>query len=102
MYENQLDKEAGEKHKGLEHEGCSDGRITWDSKSYQTLMFANANITFIDEENLLNNNLENDYNDFMPKFSTADEIDFKEEQGSESETSVFNTDGSDHGHSRVF
>uniref|UniRef100_A0A671MCR7 Potassium channel, subfamily K, member 5a n=1 Tax=Sinocyclocheilus anshuiensis TaxID=1608454 RepID=A0A671MCR7_9TELE len=76
-----------------------DGRITWDSKSYQTLMFPNANITFIDEENLLNNNLENDDNDFMPKFSTADETDFKEEQGSESETSVFTTDGSDHGHS---
>ncbi|XP_016415028.1 potassium channel subfamily K member 5-like [Sinocyclocheilus rhinocerous] len=99
MYENQLDKEAGEKHKCLEHGGCSDGRITWDSKSYQPLMFPNANITFIDEENLLNNNLENDDNDFMPKFSTADETDFKEEQGSESETSVFTTDGSDHGHS---
>ncbi len=98
MYENQLDKEAGEKHKGQEHGGCSDGRITWDSKNYQTLMFPNANITFIDEENLLNN-LENDDNDFMPKFSTADVTDFKEEQGSESETSVFNTDGSDHGHS---
>ncbi|KAF4102543.1 potassium channel subfamily K member 5a isoform X1 [Onychostoma macrolepis] len=99
MYKNQLDKEAGEKHKGQEHGGCSDGRITWDSKSYQTLMFPNANITFIDEDNLLNNNLENDDNAFMPKFSTADETDFKEEQGSESETSIFNTDGSNHGHS---
>ncbi len=98
MYENQLDKEAGEKYKGQEHGGCSDGRIARDSESYQTLMFPNANITFIDEENLLNN-LENDGNDFMPKFSTADETDFKEEQGSESETSIFNTDGSDHGHS---
>ncbi|KAI2654656.1 Potassium channel subfamily K member 5 [Labeo rohita] len=101
VYENQLDKEAGENHKGFETGGCSDGQISksWDSKSYQNLMFPNANITFIDEENLLNNNLEDDDNDFMPKFSTADKTDFKEEQGSESETSVFTTDGSDHGHS---
>lgn len=98
-YENKLDKEPGEKHKGLEHEGCSDGRIAWDSKCYQTLMFPNANITSIDEENLINSNLENDDNDFKTKFSTADEIDFKEEQGSESETSIFTTDGSDHGQS---
>lgn len=101
VYENQLDKEAGENHKGFETGGCSDGQISksWDSKSYQNLMFPNANITFIDEENLLNNNLEDDDNVFMPKFSTADKTDFKEEQGSESETSVFTTDGSDHGHS---
>ncbi|KTF80341.1 hypothetical protein cypCar_00034201 [Cyprinus carpio] len=97
MYENQLDKEAGENHKGLEPRGCSDGRITWDSKSYQTLMFPSANITFIDEENLLINNLEDDDNDFISKFSTADETDFKKGQSSESETSVFTTEGSDHG-----
>ncbi|XP_016417179.1 potassium channel subfamily K member 5a [Sinocyclocheilus rhinocerous] len=99
MYENQLDKEAGENHKSLKPRGCSDGRITWDSKSYQTLMFPNANITFIDEENLLINNLEDDDNEFIPKFSTADETDFKKGQGSESETSVFTTEGLDHGHS---
>lgn len=98
MYGNQLDKEAEEKHKGQEHGGCSDGRITRDSKSYQTLMFPNANITFIDEESVLNS-LENDGNDFMPKFSTADETDSEPCSSLKSETSIFNTDGSDHGHS---
>lgn len=99
MYENQLDKEAGENQEGLEPAGCSNGRIAWDSKVNQVLMFPNANITFIDEENLLNNNLEDDDNDFMPKFSASDETDFRKEKGSESETSVFTTDGSDHDHS---
>ncbi|XP_026071288.1 potassium channel subfamily K member 5-like [Carassius auratus] len=96
LYENQLDKEAGEDHKGLEPRGCNDGRITWDSKSYQTLMFPNPNITFIDEENLLINNLEDNDNDFIAKFSTAYETDFKKGQFTESETSVFTTEGSDH------
>ncbi|XDV42702.1 hypothetical protein PO909_011319 [Leuciscus waleckii] len=100
MYENQLDKEAEENQEGLEPAGCSNGRITWDSKVNHILMFPSANITFIDEENLLNNNLEDDDdNDFMPKFSASDETDCREEQGSESETSVFTTDGSDHDHS---
>lgn len=99
MYENQLDKEAGENHEGLDPGGCSNGRIAWESKGYQIHTFPNANITFIDEENLLNNNLEEDDNDFMPKYSTSDETDFREEQGSESETSVFTTDGLDHNHS---
>lgn len=98
-YENQLDKEAGEHPEGLEPGACSNGQIKWDSKGYQIIMFPNANITFIDEENLLNNNLEDDDNDLMPKFSTSDETDFREVQGSESETSIFTTDGSDHGHS---
>ncbi|KAK7142824.1 hypothetical protein R3I94_012241 [Phoxinus phoxinus] len=98
MYENQLDKEAGENQEGLEPAGCSNGRITRDFKVNQILMFPNANITFIDEENLLNNNLENDDNDFMPKFSASEETDFRDERGSESETSVFTTDGSDHDH----
>lgn len=99
MYENQLDKEAVENQEGLEPAGCSNDRITWDSKVNQILMFPSANITFIDEENLLNNNLEDDDNDFMLKFSASDETDCREEQGSESETSVFTTDVSDHDHS---
>ncbi|XP_052010025.1 potassium channel subfamily K member 5a [Xyrauchen texanus] len=88
--ENQLDKEAGEDHRGLRSGGC--------------IMFPNANITFIDEENLLNHNLEDCKDDTVPRFSTSDEnfeseTDSKEELGSESESSVFTTDGSDHGHS---
>lgn len=99
MYENQLDKDAGENHEGLDPGGCSNGRIAWESKGYQIHMFPNANITFIDEENLLNNNLEEDDNDLMPKYSTSDETDFRKERGSESETSIFTTDGLDHNHS---
>ncbi|XP_077088256.1 potassium channel subfamily K member 5-like [Siphateles boraxobius] len=94
-YENQLDKEVGE-NQGLEPAGCSIGRITSDSKVNH---FPNANITFIDEENFLNNNLGDDDNDFMPKFSASDETDFRAEQGSISETPVFTRDGSDHDHS---
>ncbi|XP_051578385.1 potassium channel subfamily K member 5-like [Myxocyprinus asiaticus] len=99
IFENHLDKEAGVNHKGLGSGGCSGCRIT-----YQTLMFSNANITFIDEENLLKNNLEDDENDTVPKFSTSDdniesETDSREDLSSESESSVFTTDGSDHSHS---
>ncbi|XP_051502205.1 potassium channel subfamily K member 5a [Myxocyprinus asiaticus] len=99
FFENQLDKEAGEDHRCLRSGGCIGGRNT-----YQTLMFPNANITFIDEENLLNHNLEDGKDDTVPRFSTSDEnfeseTDSKEELGSDSESSVFTTDGSDHGHS---
>lgn len=97
MHENQLDKEAGKNHEGLDPGACSNA---WESKGCQINMFPNPNITFIDEENLLNNNLEeDDDNDFMPKFSTSDETDFREELGSESEASIFTTDGLDHNHS---
>ncbi|KAJ8289572.1 hypothetical protein GJAV_G00002810 [Gymnothorax javanicus] len=93
MYENQLDKEGS---------GTEGGRA-WDSKEYQSLIFPNANITFIDEENLLNE-------DGQTKLSTSDEnaeseTDSKEEPSSESESSegtegsVFTADGSDRCHS---
>ncbi|KAJ8341012.1 hypothetical protein SKAU_G00333030 [Synaphobranchus kaupii] len=93
VYENQLDKEGG----------GTDGGRAWDSKDYQSLIFQNANITFIDEENLLND-------DGQIKLSTSDEnaeseTDSKEEPSSESESSegtegsVFTSDGSDRCHS---
>ncbi|XP_071376215.1 potassium channel subfamily K member 5a [Centroberyx affinis] len=110
MYENQLDKEVDlENGGGLGGVGgCgAGGRRTWDSKDYQSLTFQNANITFIDEENFLNNNLEEDDDDDAKaklSITTCDEnveseTDSKEEQGSESEGSVFTSDGSEHGHS---
>ncbi|XP_066559542.1 potassium channel subfamily K member 5 [Amia ocellicauda] len=79
-YENQLDKDCGEEgHK-------------WDSKEYQALIFQNANITFIDEENLMND-------DTKTKISTDEnaesESESKEESTSETEESVFTIDGSD-------
>ncbi|KAK1793187.1 hypothetical protein P4O66_011589, partial [Electrophorus voltai] len=103
MYENQLDKEADEEQGILEPGGCSSSHHMWDSKEYQPLIFPNANITFIDEENLLNNNLEGEDEVAKPKLSTSDEngeseTDSKEEQSSESEGSVF-TDRSEHCHS---
>lgn len=105
MYENQLDKEAGEEHRTLGPGGCAPGRHAWDSNEYQPVIIQNANITFIDEENLLNNSLvdEDEDDQVKVKLSTSDEngeseTDSKEEQCSESEESVF-TDGSDHGHS---
>lgn len=108
MYENQLDKDVD-----LENGGSGDcgagGRRTWDSKEYHPLTFQNANITFIDEENFLSNNLEeedddDDDDDSKAKLSitTCDEnieTNSKEEQGSESEGSVFTSDGSEHSHS---
>lgn len=105
MYENQLDKDAGEEQR-LGPGGHGTGRHMWESKDYHPLIFQNANITFIDEENLLNTNLEEEDDedeDTKPKLSTSDEngeseTDSKEEQGSESEISVF-TDRSDHCHS---
>lgn len=102
MYENQLDKEAGEDHRNLRPGGCGPGRHMWDSSEYQPVIFQNANITFIDEENLLNNGLVDEDEDIKVKLSTSDEngeseTESKEEQCSESEGSVF-TDRSDHSH----
>ncbi|XP_029973119.1 potassium channel subfamily K member 5 [Salarias fasciatus] len=113
MFENQLDKDID-----LESQGVGDcgtgGRRPWDSKEYHSLTFPNANITFIDEENFLGNNLEDldegddddddDDDDSKAKLSitTCDEnieTNSKEEQGSESEGSVFTSDDSEHSHS---
>ncbi|CAL8285808.1 unnamed protein product [Lota lota] len=127
MYENQLDKEVDLEHGGLQGGGSGlNGPRRWDSKEYQPLTFQNANITFIDEENLLNNNLEaegeeveddddaEDYeddegegDDSKTKLSvtTCDEngceseTDSKEEQGSELDGFVFTSDESEHSHS---
>ncbi|XP_035656719.1 potassium channel subfamily K member 5a [Oncorhynchus keta] len=110
MYENQLDKEVDQDSGGGSLGGVGGcgmgGRRLWDSKEYQSLIFQNANITFIDEENVLNNNLEDEDDDAKAKLSitTCDEnveseTDSKEEQGSESEESVFTSDGSEHDHS---
>ncbi|GAA6098282.1 potassium channel subfamily K member 5a [Tachysurus ichikawai] len=105
MYENQLDKEAGEEHRNLVPGCCGPGRHLWDSNEYQPVIFQNANITFIDEENLLNNSLEDEDEDedIKVKLSTSDEngeseSDSKEDECFESEESVF-TDGTDHSNS---
>ncbi|XP_078133865.1 potassium channel subfamily K member 5-like [Sander vitreus] len=106
MYENQLDKDIDLENGGVGDCGAG-GRRTWDSKEYHPLTFQNANITFIDEENFLGNNLEeedDDDDDSKLKLSitTCDEnieANSKEEQSSESEGSVFTSDGSEHSHS---
>ncbi|KAM6973597.1 potassium channel subfamily K member 5-like [Aplochiton taeniatus] len=113
MFENQLDKEVDPESAGgpARAGGCGvAGRRAWDSKDYQPLNFQNANITFIDEENFLNNSLEDeedeDDDDAKATLSvtTCDdnvesESDSKEEHSFESEESVFTSDGSEHGHS---
>jgi len=111
MYENQLDKDIDPEDGGVGECGAG-GRRTWDSKEYHPLTFQNANITFIDEENFLSNNLEGeeegegegDDDDSKAKLSitTCDEnieTNSKEEHSSESEGSVFTSDGSEHSHS---
>lgn len=113
MYENQLDKDADPENGGVRDCGPG-GQRAWDSKEYHPLTFQNANITFIDEENFLNNNLEEEEddddedddsdNDSKAKLSitTCDEnieTNSKEEQHSESEESMFTSDGSEHSHS---
>ncbi|XP_028994276.1 potassium channel subfamily K member 5a [Betta splendens] len=108
MYENQLDKDAGLENRGVGDCGLS-GQRAWDPKDYHPLTFQNANITFIDEENFLNNNLEEeeDDNDDDSKaklsITTCDENietnSSKEEQCSESEESVFTSDDSENSHS---
>lgn len=111
MYENQLDKDV-DLENGVGDCGTGGGR-TWDSKEFHPLTFQNANITFIDEENFLSNNLEeeeeeddddDDDDDSKAKLSitTCDEnieTNSKEEQNSESEGSVFTSDGSAHSQS---
>ncbi|KAM9341179.1 potassium channel subfamily K member 5-like [Symphorus nematophorus] len=110
MYENQLDKDVDLEHGGVGDCGAG-GRRTWDSKEYHPLTFQNANITFIDEENFLSNNLEeededddDEDDDSKAKLSitTCDEnieTNSKEEQSSESDGSVFTSDCSEHSHS---
>lgn len=111
MYENQLDKDVDLENGGVGDCGAG-GRRTWDSKEYHPLTFQNANITFIDEENFLSNNLEeededddhDDDADSKAKLSitTCDEnieTNSKGEQSSESEGSVFTSDCSEHSHS---
>ncbi|KAM7376601.1 hypothetical protein PAMP_006324 [Pampus punctatissimus] len=113
MYENQLDKDVDLENGGVGECGGS-SRRTWDSKDYHSLTFQNANITFIDEENFLSNNLEeeeeddddddDDDDDSKAKLSitTCDEnieTNSKEEQSSECEGSVFTSDSSEHSHS---
>ncbi|KAM8913750.1 potassium channel subfamily K member 5a isoform 2-T2 [Spinachia spinachia] len=107
MYENQLDKDVDLKDGG--GGDCeADGRRTWDSNEFLPLTFKNANITFIDEENFLRNNLEEDENDddddskAKLSITTCDEnieTNSKEEHSSESEGSVFTGDSSEHSHS---
>lgn len=104
MYENQLDKEAGENYRGQGMCSFNSSRHTsWDSKDYQAVpIFQTANITFIDEENLHYNT--DECSDPKVKLSVTmdenvdSETDSKEED-SDSEESVFTTDGSDNGHS---
>lgn len=106
MYENQLDKDANLENGGVGECGARGQRV-WDSKEYHPLTFQNANITFIDEENFLNNNLEEDDDnddDSKAKLSitTCDEnieTNSKEERRSESDESVFTSDSSEHSHS---
>ncbi|XP_035261570.1 potassium channel subfamily K member 5a isoform X1 [Anguilla anguilla] len=95
VYENQLDKDGG----------GTDGSRPWDSKDYQSLIFQNANITFIDEENLLDEDAQTKLSTSDENASLESETDSKEEPGSESEGSegtegsVFTTDSSDRCHS---
>ncbi|XP_034714523.1 potassium channel subfamily K member 5a [Etheostoma cragini] len=107
MYENQLDKDVVLENGGLEDYGAG-SRRTWDSKEYHPLTFQNANITFIDEENFLSNNLEEEEDDedddskAKLSITTCDEnieTNSKEELSSDSEGSVFTSDGSEHSHS---
>lgn len=104
MYENQLDKEAGENHRGQGMCSFNSSRNTsWDSKDYQAVpIFQTANITFIDEENLHYNT--DECSDTKAKLSVttdenADSYTDSKEEDSDSEESVFTTDGSDNGHS---
>lgn len=104
IFENQLDKDV-DLEKQVDLDRGAGGRRTWDSKEYHSLTFQNANITFIDEENFIGNNLEEDDDDDSKaklSITTCDEnieTNSKEEESSESGGSVFTIDGSEHGHS---
>ncbi|XP_077588018.1 potassium channel subfamily K member 5-like [Stigmatopora nigra] len=102
-YENQLDKDVER-----EADGAREGaRRTWDSKEYRPLTFPNANITFVDEENFLGDNLEFDDDgddDSKAKLSitTCDENVESvsgDGGGSQSDLSVFTSDTSEHSRS---
>ncbi|KAM9777899.1 potassium channel subfamily K member 5-like [Neosynchiropus ocellatus] len=109
MYVNQLDKDVNVENGGVDDCGRA-ARRTWDCKDYHSCSFQAANITFIDEENYLGNNLEDeeeeddDDDDSKAKISITTcednmETNSKEEHGSESEESVFTSEGSQHSHS---
>ncbi|XP_034078478.1 potassium channel subfamily K member 5a [Gymnodraco acuticeps] len=112
MYENQLDKDVELENGGVGDCGAG-GQRNWDSKDYHPLTFKNANISFIDEENFLSNNLEgddddddDDDDDSKAKLSitTCDEnieTNSKEEPTSESEGSVFTSDGSEQSYEKL-
>lgn len=100
-FENQLDKDVD-----VENGRVGDcAKRTWDNKEYHALTIQNANITFIDEENFLGSNLEEEEEDSDSKaklsITTCDEnieTNSKEET-SESDESVFTSDCSEHSHS---
>lgn len=110
VFENQLDKDMDLENGGMGDCGAG-SRRTWEFKDFHPLMFKNANITFIDEENFHSNNFEgveeeddDDDDDSKAKLSitTCDEnveTNSKEEENSESEGSVFTSDCSEHSHS---
>lgn len=106
MYVNQLDKDVNVENGDMDDCGRT-ARRTWDCKDYHSCSFQAANITFIDEENYLGNNLEDeeeDDDDSKAKISITTcednmETNSKEEQGSESDESVFTSEGSPHSHS---
>lgn len=109
MYENQLDKDIDVENRPTGDCGAG-GRRTWDSKDYHSLTIQNANITFIDEETFLSNNLEDmeeedaDDDDSKAKISvtTCDEnieTNSSEDQSSECDGSVFTSDCSEHSRS---
>ncbi|MGH0171000.1 UNVERIFIED_CONTAM: hypothetical protein FKN15_059782 [Acipenser sinensis] len=85
IFENQLDKDERE----------NGGR--WNSKGYQALIFQNANITFIDEENLMEEEEEESKGEFSLDDNVESELESKEEEerNSESEGSFFTTDSSE-------
>jgi len=87
MYENQLDKDVDLEHGGRlgggDGSGMS-GRRMWESKDYQPLTFQNANITFIDEDNFLNTNLEEKGEDVEEDDDDDDaDEDYEEDEGEE-------------------
>ncbi|XP_077477572.1 potassium channel subfamily K member 5-like [Stigmatopora argus] len=102
-YENQLDKDV-EREAGGAGEGA---RRTWDSKEYRPLTFPNANITFVDEENFLGDNLEEDDDDDSKAKLSVTTCDENVESvsgdgdggGSQSDLSVFTSDASEHSRS---
>lgn len=97
-YENQLDKDVD---RGLgAGDGGAEGLRTSDSREYLPI---NANITFIDE-NFLTNNLNDDDDDSKGKLSVVTceeniELSASEELSSDSEGSLFTSDGSENSQS---